>query len=184
MSPVLMQDSKTGKAILPQIASEPHATYLFRAKLDARTSELVSSLLSDLSDASLRKTGVVGTTSWLLRLGQGEHARETFLTARGQLLRKRARQIKFEGDISMYISELAMVCFTLIKNTCEWYMAAFKDNRMASGMSLTLYFTLEIDVDAPEYVDRFRAVGECASRNLRRDLPKTSLRCGPRSKGD
>lgn len=48
-------------------------------------------------------------------------------------MRKRARQIKFEGDISMYISELAMVCFTLIKNTCEWYMAAFKDNRMASG---------------------------------------------------
>ena len=33
----------------------------------------------------------------------------------------------------MYISELAMVCFTLVKNTCEWYMAAFKDNRMASG---------------------------------------------------
>ncbi|GAA5869196.1 hypothetical protein JCM16303_000387 [Sporobolomyces ruberrimus] len=122
-----------GKTILPQIAGNPHASYLFRAKLDARTSELVSSLLSDLSDASLRKTGVVVTTGWLLRLGQGEHARETFLTARGALLRKRARQIKFEGDISMYISELAMVCFTLIKNTCEWYMAAFKDNRMASG---------------------------------------------------
>ncbi|GAA5961012.1 hypothetical protein JCM3765_006502 [Sporobolomyces pararoseus] len=122
-----------GKSILPQIAGNPHASYLFRAKLDVRSSELVSSLLNDLSDPSLRKTGVVGTTGWLLRLGQGEHARETFLTARGALLRKRARQIKFEGDISMYISELAMVCFTLIKNTCEWYMAAFKDNRMASG---------------------------------------------------
>ncbi|GAA5898494.1 exocyst subunit EXO84 [Sporobolomyces salmoneus] len=122
-----------GKTILPQIASNSHASYSFRTKLDSRTSELVSSLLQDLSDPSLRKTGVVGTTGWLLRLGQGERARETFLTARGTLLRKRARQIKFEGDISMYISELAMVCFTLIKNTCEWYMAAFKDNRMASG---------------------------------------------------
>lgn len=48
-------------------------------------------------------------------------------------MRKRARQIKFEGDVGMYISELAMVTFTLIKNTCDWYMAAFKDNRMASG---------------------------------------------------
>ncbi|GAA5858578.1 hypothetical protein JCM1840_001268 [Sporobolomyces johnsonii] len=122
-----------GKTILPQIAGDPHASYLFRAKLDQRTSDLVSVLLHDLSDHSIRKSGVVRTTSWLLRLGQGERARETFLTSRGALVRKRARQIKFEGDISMYISELAMVCFTLVKNTCEWYMAAFKDNRMASG---------------------------------------------------
>lgn len=50
-------------------------------------------------------------------------------------MRKRVRQIKFEGDVSLYISELAMVSFTLVKNTCEWYMAAFKDNRMASGQS-------------------------------------------------
>ncbi|GAA5954199.1 hypothetical protein JCM21900_006959 [Sporobolomyces salmonicolor] len=122
-----------GKTILPQIADDPHASYLFRAKLDQRTSDLISVLLHDLSDHSIRKSGVVRTTSWLLRLGQGERARETFLTSRGALVRRRARQIKFEGDISMYISELAMVCFTLIKNTCEWYMAAFKDNRMASG---------------------------------------------------
>lgn len=52
-------------------------------------------------------------------------------------MRKRARQIKFEGDISMFISELAMVTFTLIKNTCEWYMAAYKDNSMASGEFLS-----------------------------------------------
>ncbi len=93
----------------------------------------MAALLNDLSDPSIRKSGVSRTTAWLLRLGQGERARETFLTGRGSLVRRRARQIKFEGDISMYISELAMVCFTLIKNTCEWYMAAFKDNRMASG---------------------------------------------------
>ncbi|KAL7340040.1 exocyst complex component EXO84 [Rhodotorula toruloides] len=122
-----------GKSILPKISGDAHASQLFRSKLDSRTSELVSALLNDLSDHSIRKSGVVRTTSWLLRLGQGERARETFLSARGALVRKRARQIKFEGDISMYISELAMVCFTLIKNTCEWYMAAFKDNSMASG---------------------------------------------------
>ncbi|KPV76479.1 uncharacterized protein RHOBADRAFT_25548 [Rhodotorula graminis WP1] len=122
-----------GKSILPQIAGDAHASQLFRAKLDQRTTELVSALLHDLSDHAIRKSGVVRTTTWLLRLWQGERARATFLSARGRLVRKRARQIKFEGDISMYISELAMVCFTLIKNTCEWYMAAFKDNRMASG---------------------------------------------------
>ena len=122
-----------GKIIVPELAADPHASAMFRSKLDQRNAELVAALLNDLSDHAIRKSAVVRTTSWLLRLGQGEMARETFLTGRGTLVRKRARQIKFEGDISMYISELAMVCFTLIKNTCEWYMAAFKDNRMASG---------------------------------------------------
>ncbi|GAA5891419.1 hypothetical protein JCM6882_004688 [Rhodosporidiobolus microsporus] len=139
-----------GKQVVPQIAGDAHASHLFRAKLDQRSAELVSALLNDLSDHAIRKSGVVRTTSWLLRLGQGERARETFLTARGKLVRKRARQIKFEGDISMYISELAMVCFTLIKNTCEWYMAAFKDNRMASGFVRWASEQVEI------YADMFR----------------------------
>lgn len=125
----------SGKTIIPLLAEDPHASIMFRNKLDQRTAELVSALLQDLSDHSIRKSGVIRTTAWLLRLAQGEKARETFLAGRGTLVRKRARQIKFEGDISMYISELAMVCFTLIKNSCEWYMAAFKDNRMASGES-------------------------------------------------
>ncbi|KAK4045998.1 exocyst complex component exo84 [Microbotryomycetes sp. JL201] len=125
-----------GKKALPQLTADPHASQLLRSKLDSRTSELVNVLLHDLGDHSIRKSGVVRITSWLLRLGQGEKARETFLNGRGTLVRKRARQIKFEGDVSLFISELAMVTFTLIKNTCEWYMAAFKDNRMASGESI------------------------------------------------
>jgi len=173
-----------GKAILPQIAGDAHASQLFRAKLDQRTAELVSALLHDLSDAAIRKSGVVRTTTWLLRLGQGERARETFLSARGRLVRKRARQIKFEGDISMYISELAMVCFTLIKNTCEWYMAAFKDNRMASGASPSSPFIepalfLSSLADSDFSSRRLCPVGERAGRDLRRDVPAAGVRRRP-----
>lgn len=121
------------KRALPLVAANAHASLLFRSRLDVRSDELVALLLRDLADHSIRKSGVVRLTAWLLRLGQPEKARETLLSGRGSLLKRRARQIKFEGDISMYISELAMVCFTVIKNTCEWYMAAFRDNRMASG---------------------------------------------------
>ena len=130
---LILSFGEIGKGIIPNLAGDPHAAFLFRTKLDLRTAELVASLLQDLSDHSIRKSGVVSSTAFLIRLNQGERAREAFLMGRGTLVRKRARQIKFEGDISMYISELAMVCFTLVKNTCEWYMAAFKDNRMASG---------------------------------------------------
>lgn len=178
----------TGKSILPQIAGDAHASQLFRAKLDQRTHELVSALLHDLSDHAIRKSGVVRTTTWLLRLGQGERARETFLSARGRLVRKRARQIKFEGDISMYISELAMVCFTLIKNTCEWYMAAFKDNRMASGTSPSLFpsrrsTSLRTGLTRPS-ARRLCAVGERAGRDLRRDVQAAGLRRRPGRQGD
>ncbi|POY72542.1 hypothetical protein BMF94_4368 [Rhodotorula taiwanensis] len=122
-----------GKSILPQISAHSQISHLFRTKLDDRTEDLVTVLLNDLANPAVRKSGVVRTTNWLLRLGLGERAREAFLSARGTLVKRRTRQIKFEGDISMYISELAIVTFTMIKNTCEWYMAAFQDNSMASG---------------------------------------------------
>jgi len=50
---------------------------------------------------------------------------------------RRVRAIKAEGDISIYISELAIVCFTVIRHTSDWYMTAFKENRMASGKLFT-----------------------------------------------
>ncbi|CAG8771095.1 3769_t:CDS:2, partial [Dentiscutata heterogama] len=61
-------------------------------------------------------------------------ARELFLSARTNNIRIRTKQLKFEGDIPQYINELSLVYFTLIKNTCDWYSAAFKDIKMASGL--------------------------------------------------
>lgn len=46
---------------------------------------------------------------------------------------KRVRAIRAEGDISQYVSELAVVCFTVVRNTGDWYMTAFKENKTASG---------------------------------------------------
>ena len=127
-----------GKTVLSKVAKDSLAIGLFKGKLEARSQELVDALLKDLSDPSIRKTGVVATAGWLLRLGPtaADKARETFLEMRGKLVRKRCRMIKFEGDISMWVGELAMVVFTLVKNTCEWYVTAFRDNRMASGASI------------------------------------------------
>lgn len=122
-----------GRAAVPKIAGDAVASSLFRARLEERTADLVEAILRELGEVTLGKATVVQSATWLLRLGEGERARERFLATRAQLVRKRARQIKFEGDVSLYVSELAMVCFTLVKNTCEWYMAAFKENAMASG---------------------------------------------------
>lgn len=135
------------KSVLPQVESDPFATQLLQSKLEMRSDELSAVLLTALADTSIRKTGVVNNSSWLLRLGQGERARETFLSGRGALLKKRTGDITFtsqgngiDSNNSNYraalvseIAQLAFVCFTLIRNTCEWYMAAYKDHQAASA---------------------------------------------------
>jgi len=122
-----------GQAMLAGYSSSDFPYRDLSMKLQALTSQLVDSITHDLSSPALKKTAVVRNVGYLLRLDRGEKAREVFLQSRSDLLKKRSRQIKFEGDVSLYISELALVHFTLIKNTSEWYMSAFKDNRMASG---------------------------------------------------
>lgn len=43
------------------------------------------------------------------------------------------RAIRFEGHIGMYINDLAMVVFTGVKHTADWFLASFKDNEVASS---------------------------------------------------
>ena len=111
-------------------------------KLSSLTSSLITALLHVLSETSLRKAGVVHVTSLLLRLNQGTAARDAFLAARTELIRKRTRMIGFEGEISVYVSELALVIFTSVKHTADWYLASFKENDMASGKRGYLSFII------------------------------------------
>lgn len=48
-------------------------------------------------------------------------------------MRRRVRAIRFEGDVRAYVKELALVVFTSIKHTADWYLASFRDIEMASG---------------------------------------------------
>jgi hypothetical protein len=43
------------------------------------------------------------------------------------------RQVRFEGDVALYISQIALVQFTLIKNTVEIYNSCF-EYRLASAL--------------------------------------------------
>lgn len=74
--------------------------------------------------------------SLLARLKAGAAARSTFLASRTEVMRKRVRMITFEGHIGMYISDLAIVIFTGIKHTADWFLASFKENEVASCKSL------------------------------------------------
>lgn len=165
-----------GRAVLSTYSSPNDASSLdLSSKLSARTAELVAAISSDFLRQHLKRSSVTRNASYLLRLDQGEKARQLFLDARTELLKKRTRQIKFEGDTGLYISELGMVHFTLIKNTSEWYMSAFKDGRMASGFVQWAWERVE------EYAELFRrqvygAEEEREEESVVREVKEISLR--------
>jgi len=105
------------------------------ARLDQLKPNLLAQMSHDLSSPEIRKSNTARLVSVLARLDQADLARNTFLKARRDVMLKRVRAIKCEGDISIYISELAIVCFTVIRHTGDWFMSAFKETRMASGGS-------------------------------------------------
>jgi len=108
------------------------------------SASLVPSLLQALADLTLRKSGVVALTLYLIQLGQANAARDAFLQACSELVRKRARMIAFEGEIAHYVTELAIVISTCIKHIIEWYLASFKENDMASGASASAFSSVTV----------------------------------------
>ncbi|KAI7873073.1 Cullin repeat-like-containing domain protein [Mucor mucedo] len=101
--------------------------------IEQYTDTLSTIISRDLSNTLLTKIQFQRYVNWLLRLDKSEKARQVFLGTRTLIIKKRIRQLVFGGDITTYISELALVVFTLIRNTCEWYRDSFKQNDMASG---------------------------------------------------
>jgi len=106
-------------------------------KLAPLKASLTAALIHSLSALENRKTTVVKLISLLLRLGAGPAARSTLLAARSEVTKKRVRMIRFEGAVEQYINDLAVVIFTGIKHTADWFLASFKENDMASGMFAT-----------------------------------------------
>ncbi|WAR62208.1 hypothetical protein PtB15_14B303 [Puccinia triticina] len=106
-------------------------------RIEARAQDLADRLLAELAETSVKKAHLVRTVTLLGRLAGPsapvERAKEAFLAMRSELVRRQIGQIKFEGDLALWVSQTSFVLFTLVKNTCEWYMTAFRDNRLASG---------------------------------------------------
>jgi hypothetical protein len=81
----------------------------------------------------------------LNRLGHAPAARAVFLSARSAALKSQVRAIKFDGSVTTYIHDLAMVMFMSIKNTADWFLAAFKENEVASCESYNAWEVAAID---------------------------------------
>lgn len=107
-------------------------TPTLESKLPVLRSQLVTALLDALSKPTVRKSSVVILISLLIRLKADSAARNTFLQMRSQVIKSHIRSIRLEGNINTYIADLAIVCFTGIKHTTDWFLASFKENNVAS----------------------------------------------------
>jgi hypothetical protein len=103
-------------------------------KLPTLTILLTTSLLNTLSLPTIRKSTVIFLISLLSRLKAGPAARNTFLEMRTKVLKSHVRKIRFEGHVGAYVGDLAIVYFTGIKHTADWFLASFKENEVASSM--------------------------------------------------
>ncbi|KAJ3080588.1 exocyst complex component exo84, partial [Quaeritorhiza haematococci] len=121
------------KRIFASCNVEPPRITSLRHQIDDRVTRLSNLISLDLANPVSTKKSVQANIDRLLKLGLGEQARDIFLTARTLTIRHRIRQLKFDGDISNYISDLAQVVFRLIRNTSDWYGGSFRETYMASG---------------------------------------------------
>ncbi|KAG6899822.1 hypothetical protein C0993_006523 [Termitomyces sp. T159_Od127] len=121
----LVEEGKTKLSIIPALAH----------KLPPLNALLTKSLLSSLSLTSIRKSTVVSLISYLLRLKAGPAARTTLLQMRTKVIKTHVRKIRVDGQIGTYVHDLAMVYFTGIKHTADWFLASFKENEVASSFT-------------------------------------------------
>ncbi|KAG8219361.1 hypothetical protein J3R82DRAFT_278 [Butyriboletus roseoflavus] len=151
------------------------------ARVHPSLSPLVAALTSALLDVLARPTNSKSTcvelVGHLLRLGAVARARETFLAARGAAIKGYVRAITFEGHVGLYIHNLAVVVFTAIKHTADWFLAGFVEHEMTSGYidwakkQIELYaemFRKQVfssDVDQPT-VDEALKITHSQSRKL------------------
>ncbi|TPX67222.1 hypothetical protein SpCBS45565_g03925 [Spizellomyces sp. 'palustris'] len=118
---------------LSKANAETPRVSVIRSSVEERTNRLAQLVSLDLANPVASKTQVQMNIDKLLRLGMGDQARDFFLTARTAIIRHRIRLIRFDGDVAVYISDLAEIVFRLIRSTCDWYGGSFRDTTMASG---------------------------------------------------
>ena len=132
-------DSIASLTFYPSGKAKSSVTPPLAQKLPPLHSLLVTSLLDALSRPSIRKSAVVSIISYLCRLKAGLAARKTFLQMRSKVLKSHVRKIRLDGNIGAYVGELAVVYFTGIKHTADWFLASFKENEVASGTGLASF---------------------------------------------
>ncbi|KAI1852489.1 hypothetical protein JX265_011125 [Neoarthrinium moseri] len=101
-------------------------------KVQERSTKLAGLITRNLIDNHAGSQKTRRNVSWLTRLGFEDRAREAYLDARGELVKKRSRQCIFQGDLHLYIWQLSFVYFSIIRNTVACFQSCFPQAMMSA----------------------------------------------------
>ncbi|BFZ58844.1 exocyst complex component exo84 [Savitreella phatthalungensis] len=123
-----------GRALVKDASADDLAGALVALRLDERADHLAARLAEELSQEALsRRTRVITElVGCLSSIDRSQLAHETFFAARTELIVKRLGGIQFEGDVLLYISDVSLVHFHLIRQTAVLYNETFASNRELS----------------------------------------------------
>ncbi|KAF9080339.1 exocyst complex component exo84, partial [Mortierella sp. AD031] len=138
-----------------------------RKRLDGRVSRLSCAVILDHGQSHITKVAVQRDIGWLEHLGCLDQARDVVLTNRTKVVLQRMDQVKPKKDPVLHVEELAMIVFTTIKNTSEWFELSFKDPKLSSA--LVKWAKQEMECFADIYKDivfgsqqsNFQVIADC-----------------------
>ncbi|PYH48313.1 exocyst subunit EXO84 [Aspergillus saccharolyticus JOP 1030-1] len=121
------------------LKSNAVAQDVITTKVDERAATLAEVLLRALVETHSFPQATKTKTTWLMRLGFEDQAREAYLKARSDIISKRIRACVFEGDLPIYIFQISYVYFTLIKNTISIYQQCFPPAMSSASIKWAKY---------------------------------------------
>lgn len=117
-------------------------------KVDMRAGQLVDMLVDELKATSLHKHSERSlVVRYLKRLGREQSALDVVLLTRSADIKLAVRQIKFQGDISVYVNELVSCVLTGIAAVYTDVKALFNDENVISAVMVWAVKELEIFVE-------------------------------------
>ncbi|ORY18997.1 Cullin repeat-like-containing domain protein [Clohesyomyces aquaticus] len=135
------------RSLAKNIRSNAMAQNIVAFKVNERAGKLANVLIKQMVENNSWITSVKLHVTWIVRLGYEERAREAYLSARTDVIRKRSRQCIFEGNLPDYIFQISFIYFTIMKNTVDTYQKCFPQVMMSACVKW-----------AKEHVDAFNTI--------------------------
>ncbi|KAA8907490.1 hypothetical protein TRICI_004966 [Trichomonascus ciferrii] len=142
---VAMSTTAAVSADIAASASDELASQVLRMKLEQRVQELTDVLLHELSQDYLSRDEVQANVQLLISLRAGDKAKHTLLDSRRNLIRRRVKEVEFQGDIVGYITQVAIIHFRMVRSTIEIFAACYRD---APGTSSSLVEWAKNEIDS------------------------------------
>ncbi|KAF2188373.1 hypothetical protein K469DRAFT_703883 [Zopfia rhizophila CBS 207.26] len=134
-------------ALAKKIRGNAMAQGIVTFKVNERAGKLANVLIKQLVENNSWMSSVKKHVIWVVRLGFEDRAREAYLEARSEVIKKRSRQCIFEGNLTDYIYQISFIYFTIIKNTVAIYQSCFPQVLMSACVKW-----------AKEHVDAFNVI--------------------------